>query len=264
MGKPPGYVPSATDLAYVDDLHGRQPAALAELEEHGQRDGIPIVDRATGRALAVLAAGRRRILEIGTAYGYSTLWMALAMAPDGRLTTIDPDRARTDIARGYWRRAGVPDERISVVNRPALEALRGGHDRDEGSGESGDEGRGESGDEGRGGHDRDEGRGESGDSGDDGALKGPFELVFIDALKEEYIAYLEAVLPRCEPGSLITADNVLWGGHVAGAPSPAAGSRPAAATEALRAFNKYALAHPRLNATILPIGDGLLLASVRP
>ena len=235
MGKPPGYVPSATDLAYIDDLHGPQPASLAELEEHGLRDRIPIVDRATGRALAVLAAGRRRILEIGTAYGYSTLWMALAMAPEGRLTTIDPDRARTDIARGYWRRAGVPDERIAVVNRPALEALAGGEGGDQGSGAD----------------------------GDDGALKGPFELVFIDALKEEYIDYLEAVLPRCEPGSLITADNVLWGGHVAGAPSAAAGSRPAVATEALRAFNRYVLAHPRLSATILPVGDGLLLASVR-
>jgi caffeoyl-CoA O-methyltransferase len=232
MGKPPGYVPSATDLAYIDDLHGRQAAALAELEELGLRDGIPIVDRATGRALAVLAAGRQRILEIGTAYGYSTLWMAMAMAPEGRLVTIDPDRARTDIARGYWRRAGVPDARIVVVNRPALEALRGG--------------------------------GEGAEDTVDNALDGPFELVFIDALKEEYIGYLEAVLPRCEPGSLITADNVLWGGHVAGAPSPAAGSRPAAATEALRAFNRYALGHPRLHATILPVGDGLLLASVRP
>ena len=241
MGKPPGYVPSATDLAYIDELHGRQAAALAELEEHGLRDGIPIVDRATGRALAVLASGRRRILEIGTAYGYSTLWMALAMAPEGRLTTIDPDHARTDIARGYWRRAGVPDERVTVVNRRALEALRPGDGAHEGSG----------------GDDTDEG-------GEDDAPDRPFELVFIDALKEEYIAYLEAVIPRCEAGSIITADNVLWGGHVAGAPSPAAGSRPAAATEALREFNRYAIGPPRLNATIQPVGDGLLIASVRP
>jgi caffeoyl-CoA O-methyltransferase len=246
MGKPPGYVPSAADLAYIDMLHGQQPATLAELEEHGRRDGIPIVDRATGRALAVLASGRRRILEIGTAYGYSTLWMALAMAPEGQLTTIDPDRARTDVARGYWRRAGVPDERIIVVNRPALEALRG-------DAASGGDGTG----------DAENGGDAGGADPSDEALTGPFELIFIDALKEEYIAYLEAVLPRCRPGSVITADNVLWGGHVAGAPSPAAGSRPAAATEALRAFNRYALAHPRLSATILPIGDGLLLASVR-
>jgi len=222
MAKPEGYVPSADDLAYIDEGHGSLAPALAELEAHGRRYGIPIVDRAAGRGLAVLAAGRRRILEIGTAYGYSTLWMALSMDPDGLLTTIDPDRARTDIARGYWRKAGLPDARIAVVSRPALEALE--------------------------------------DSGD---LPGPFELVFIDALKEEYTAYLEAVLPRCAPGAFVVADNVLWGGHVAGAPSSAAGRRSASSTEALRAFNRHALSHPRLQATILPVGDGLLLAVVR-
>jgi len=221
MAKPTGYVPSAADLDYIDRLHGPLPAALAALEAHGRRDGIPIVDRAAGRVLAVLATGRRRILEIGTAYGYSTLWMALAMDPAGRLTTIDPDRSRTDIARGYWRRAGVPDERVEVVDRPALEVLG------------------------------------------DAPVTGPWELVFIDALKEEYVAYLEAVLPGCPPGALIAADNVLWGGHVAGAPSPAAADRSGTSTDALRAFNRHALAHPRLTATILPVGDGLLVAVVR-
>ena len=233
MARPGEYVPSPEDVAYVEEAHGPLPAALAELEAHGRRDGIPIVDRAAGRVLAVLAAGRRRILEIGTAYGYSTLWMALSMAPDGQLTTIDPDRSRTDIARGYWRRAGVPDERIMVVSRPALDALAGGAIAG-----GGDPAMGE-------------------------ALAGPFELVFIDALKEEYVAYLEAVLPRCEPGALILADNVLWGGHVAGSPSPSARQRSAASTEALRAFNRHALGHRRLTATILPVGDGLLLAVVR-
>ena len=232
------YVASPADAAYIDAAHGPLPAALAELEAHGRRDGIPIVDRPAGRVLAVLAAGRRRILEIGTAYGYSTLWMALSMAPLGRLTTIDPDRGRTDIARGYWRRAGVPDERIVVVNRPALEVL--GADAALAA---------------------DAGLGADSAVGD--ALAGPFELVFIDALKEEYVAYLEAVLPRCLPGAFIVADNVLWGGHVAGAPAPEAPPRSAASTEALRAFNRHALSHPRLTATILPVGDGLLLALVR-
>jgi predicted O-methyltransferase YrrM len=227
MGKPPGYVPSAADLDYIDELHGPLPAALADLEALGRRDGIPIVDRATGRALAVLATDRTRILEIGTAYGYSTLWMALAMNPGGRLVTIDPDEGRTDIARGYWRAAGVPDERVEVINRPALDVLRD-------------------------------------DTHRGGTLGDGFELVFIDALKEEYIDYLEGALPRCAGGTVIAADNVLWGGHVAGAPSPAAGDRSASATEALRAFNRHVLAHARLTATILPVGDGLLVAVVRP
>ena len=89
-------------------------------------EGIPIVDRETGRVLSVLAAGRRRIVEVGTAYGYSTLWLALGQPADGTIVTIDPDRSRTDLARGWWRQAGIADERITVVNAPALEAFAAG------------------------------------------------------------------------------------------------------------------------------------------
>ena len=59
-----------------------------------------------GRVLQVLAGGRRRIVEVGTAYGYSTLWMALGQPADGTIVTIDPDRERTDLARGWWRAGG--------------------------------------------------------------------------------------------------------------------------------------------------------------
>jgi len=61
-------------------------------------------------------------VEIGTAIGFSTLWMANALPPDGRIDTIDPDRSRTDRARRYWIRAQVGD-RIRVVNEPALRVL---------------------------------------------------------------------------------------------------------------------------------------------
>jgi predicted O-methyltransferase YrrM len=226
MAKLGDYVPTPADVEYIEAAHGILPAAVAELEARGRRDGIPIVDRAAGRVLAVLATGRRAILEIGTAYGYSTLWMALAMPADGRIVTIDPDRARTDVARGYWRAAGVPDERIVVVNRPALEAL-------------GD-----------------------GTRAADPELAGPFDLVFIDAVKDEYVEYLEAALPRCRTGAIVVADNVLWSGHVSGTPPATSSPRSESSTEALRAFNRHALAHPRLAATILPVGDGLLFGVV--
>ena len=86
--------------------------------------GIPIVDRDSGRVLSVLAGGRRRIVEVGTAYGYSTLWMALGQPADGTIVTIDPDRERTDLARGWWREAGIADERITVVNAPGARGVR--------------------------------------------------------------------------------------------------------------------------------------------
>src|SRR5207245_1945302 len=91
------------------------------------------------------------------------------------------------------------------------------------------------------------------------ALAGPFDLAFIDALKHEYPGYLEAVIPRLASGALVVADNVLWSGRVSGS-RPEDRSRE---TAALRAFNAAALRDPRFTSTILPVGDGLFLATLR-
>lgn len=64
-----------------------------------------------------------RILEVGTAYGGSTLWMAFAMPPAGRIWTIDPDLDRSQVALGFIERAGVRAA-IEVINQPALEVLQ--------------------------------------------------------------------------------------------------------------------------------------------
>lgn len=112
------------DLDYLERIHGDLPDVLRMLDREGGRDDIPIVGTAVGRLLAVLvrATGARRVVEIGTAIGYSALWMASALPADGELVTIDPDRERTDRARRFWELARV-GERIRVVNAPALEAL---------------------------------------------------------------------------------------------------------------------------------------------
>ena len=68
----------------------------------------------------MLAGGRRRIVEVGTAYGFSTLWLALGQPSDGSIVTIDPDTERTDLARGWWRQAGIPDEFTLVVAHERL------------------------------------------------------------------------------------------------------------------------------------------------
>ena len=92
------------------------------------------------------------------------------------------------------------------------------------------------------------------------ALDGPFDFVFIDALKPEYGGYLEALVGRLSPGALIAADNVLWSGRVSGARPVQPGDEN---TAALRAFDAAVLADERFTATILPLGDGLLIASWR-
>lgn len=111
-------------LAYLEQTHAPPDPLLLELEARGKADGIPIVSRETARFLATLvhAMQANRILEIGTAYGYSTLWMALAQPPVGTIWTIDVDVARTDIARSYFERAGEANS-IEVLNQPALEVL---------------------------------------------------------------------------------------------------------------------------------------------
>ena len=214
------WIPTRTDLDWIESLVVEPDPELLAIEAAAEPEGVPIVDRHSGRVLSVLAAGRRRIVEVGTALGFSTLWLALGQPSDGTIVTIDPDRSRTDRAREFWRRAGIADERITVLSAPALEAF---------------------------------GR-------DEPALAGPFDLAFIDALKPEYQAYLEALVPRLAPGALVVADNVLWSGR-------ASGARPSRSDDervvALRAFDAAVLGDIRFHATILPVGDGLLIASLR-
>ncbi|HYM49656.1 MAG TPA: O-methyltransferase [Candidatus Limnocylindrales bacterium] len=194
-------------------MHPALSPVLQEMLEQGRREGVPIVDPHSGRLLHVLVAALRPrlIVEVGTAIGFSTLWLATALVDDGRIQTIDPDRARTDRARAFWQRAGVLD-RIEVINEPALTAL---------------------------------------------PRLGPgIDFAFIDALKPEYPGYLEALLPRMRAGGVITVDNLLWSGRVA------AGD-PDETTRALRAFNERFLHERSLDATIVPVGDGLGIGVVR-
>jgi caffeoyl-CoA O-methyltransferase len=214
------WIPGAVDLDWIESLARPIGPALDAIEAAAAPLDVPIVDRDTGRVLAALAGGRRRIVEVGTAYGYSTLWLALGQPADGTIVTIDPDRERTDLARGWWREAGIADERITVITAKALEAFEAA----------------------------------------DPALAGPFELVFIDAIKPEYTAYLRALEPRLAPNALILADNVLWSGRSSGARPVDPDDRN---TLGLRAFCADVLGDSRYTGTILPLGDGLLAATWR-
>jgi len=81
-----------------------------------------------------------------------------------------------------------------------------------------------------------------------------FDIVFLDALKEEYAQYLELSLPLLREGGVVVVDNLLWGGQVAG---EIRSSDQTASTQALRAFNQIFIRHPQLLSVILPVGDGL-------
>jgi caffeoyl-CoA O-methyltransferase len=85
-------------------------------------------------------------------------------------------------------------------------------------------------------------------------LEGAFDLVYLDAVKEEYSDYLRLSLPLLRAGGVVVADNLLWGGQVAGEVRSA---DQEASTVALRSFNREFVTHPQLIAQVLPVGDGL-------
>ena len=126
-------------------------------------------------ALLMQLTGARRTLEVGVFTGYSSLAVALALPADGRIVACDISEEFTNIARRYWKEAGV-DHMIDLRLRPALETLRellaGGE-------------------------------------------RGSFDFAFIDADKTNYAVYYECARELIRPGGLIMVDNVLWSGQVA-------------------------------------------------
>ena len=80
-----------------------------------------------------------------------------------------------------------------------------------------------------------------------------YDLLYIDAVKEEYRQYLDLGLPRLRSGGVVVVDNLLWGGRVA----QPEGADDESSTKALREFNPYFINHPQLRSEILSVGDGL-------
>jgi predicted O-methyltransferase YrrM len=193
--------------AYLEAVHPQPNPVLLELEQHGRKDGVPIPSRETGRLLSTIVHAMQagRILEIGTAYGYATLWMAFAQPRLGRIWTIEPDASRSDVAHSYFKQAGE-DDYIEIFNTPPLELLQNFPHRN-------------------------------------------LDIVFIGADKFEYRAYLDLVIPMLKLSGLVIVDDCLLGGRAAaGGDDPAIGE--------MRDFNRYFLAHPGLDATILSFGGG--------
>jgi predicted O-methyltransferase YrrM len=117
---------------YLADLRAQPEPVLAEMEEHAAREGVPIVVPETGALLHVLALchGARRIIEVGTAIGVSTLYLARALPEDGIVVSFEIDPHRHGAAQGYLERAGVIDRTELRLQdaREGLEALQGPFD----------------------------------------------------------------------------------------------------------------------------------------
>jgi predicted O-methyltransferase YrrM len=126
-------------------------------------------------AFLVKLTGARKCLEIGVFTGYSALSVAQALPADGKIIACDVNQEWTDMARTYWRNAGV-EKKIDLRIAPAIETLQ--------------------------------------QLLDDGG-QSSFDFAFIDADKTNYDRYYESTLRLLRSGGLIVIDNTLWGGDVA-------------------------------------------------
>jgi len=111
--------------AYIDRLANRGDAVLRGIEDQGRKEGWPIVRAAEGSLLHILARaiGARRILELGTAIGYSGTWLARALHGGGQLVTVEGDSATANLAKANFEKAGVA-ARVTILVGSAQEILK--------------------------------------------------------------------------------------------------------------------------------------------
>ena len=158
--------------------------------------------------LLVFGLGARRVLELGTYSGYSSLSMAAGLPEGGHIDTCEADEQHADVARRYIAQSPHAD-RITVHLGPALETIE--------------------------------------------QLEGDFDFIFVDADKENYGNYYDALLPRLAPRGLMAFDNTLWSGRVLDQDDDTEGTR------VIRELNDRLAADDRVVAVQLTVRDGVTL-----
>lgn len=209
---------------YIERLFVPRDLAFEYALRDAQKAGLPgiHVSRNEGKLLYVLAklSGAKRVLEIGLLGGYSTMWLARAIGPQGRLVTLEVDENCVNVARKNLERAGLLS-RVDIRHGDARATL----EKMVSAGEQ------------------------------------PFDLVFIDADKPGYPAYLDYTMQLTRPGSVILADNVIRDGKVA---RSAEGDPQVLG---IQEFNRKLAVHPKLEAIVVTVVrrdlDGLAIARVK-
>lgn len=202
---------------YLHSLEKEDSPLVEKIAREAAAAHVPIIRRETASLLKTLVALKRprRILEVGTAVGYSALLMAQYMPADCRITTIEKDEKRAGTARGYIRQA-AQEKRITLCLGEAAQILK--------------------------------------------ELDGPFDFIFMDAAKGQYIYFLPQVLRLLPPGGVLVSDNVLQEGTVLESRF-AVPRRERTIHSRMREY-LYELKHrPELLTAIVPIGDGVAIST---
>ena len=159
--------------------------------------------------LIIKSSKIKKILEIGTFTGLSTLSMSLALSEDGSILALDKNHETSNVALNFFKKASQ-ENKIKLIIAPALESLKNLSDKNQ-----------------------------------------KFDLVFIDADKENYKNYFNHSVDLVNKDGLIVIDNVLWRGEVADV------NKQDKLTVSIREFNSYVNNDKRVENLIIPVGDGL-------
>ena len=203
-------------VTYIHSLETPEEPIIEQIEQEAKETFVPIIRKETQSFLKVLLLMKKpvRVLEVGTAIGYSAILMSHYLPKDGRITTIEKYEKRIPIAREHFSRAAVAD-RITLLEGDALEIMK--------------------------------------------SLEEPFDFIFMDAAKGQYIHYLPEAIRLLAPEGVLMSDNVLQDGDVIESRF-AVERRNRTIHSRMREYH-YELKHnERLQTSILPLGDGVALS----
>lgn len=206
-------------VTYLHSLEQENSEILEEIEQEALRDSVPIIRKEMQSFLKVLLAIKRptRILEVGTAVGFSALLMSEYASEECTITTIENYEKRIPIARENFKRAGK-EQKITLIEGDAMEVLT--------------------------------------------ELSGPYDFIFMDAAKGQYIAYLPEVLRILEPDGVLVSDNVLQDGNIIESRF-AVERRDRTIHSRMREYLYTLKHHPDLETSIIPLGDGTAVSVKR-
>lgn len=203
-------------VAYINSLDCGNSDICNTIEKEAIADEVPIIRKEMGNLLKVLLqlVQPERILEVGTAVGYSSILMSENMPQNCTITTIENYDKRIPVARNNFKRAGKEDV-ITLIEGDALEVLK--------------------------------------------TLEGPYDFIFMDAAKGQYINYLPDVKRVLRKGGLLISDNILQEGEIVES-RYAVTRRNRTIHTRIREY-VYELTHSEDFVTsIVPIGDGITLS----
>ena len=203
-------------ITYIHSLESPESPLLEQIEKEAMDTYVPIIRKETQSFLKVVLMMKQpsRILEIGTAIGFSALLMSEYMPKDGRITTIEKYEKRIPIARENFRRAGKEGQ-ITLMEGDALEVMR--------------------------------------------TLDEPYDLIFMDAAKGQYIHYLPEAVRLLSDGGVLISDNVLQDGDVIESRF-AVERRNRTIHSRMREYLYELKHHGQLTTSILPLGDGVAIS----